>query len=361
MSADRPTVLVLYGGRSAEHEISILSARFVVSALERYRPLLVAIGRDGRWHLQKELPEMKDPRDARIDENGKHVWLEPMPARGLHVEGGEPMPFDVAFPVLHGPMGEDGTVQGLLELAGIPYVGSGVVASALGMDKHMQKQVLAQAGVPVVPFVALRRSEWREKPTETTSACNALGYPLFVKPSNMGSSLGIRKVTEHFGLAGALEHAFGFDTRVIVERGLTGAREIEISILGNDDPRASVAGEIVVEHPDGFYSYDAKYIDDGANLRVPAALTDAERSRIERTALAAYRALDCAGMARVDMFLHDDRVYLNEVNTIPGFTSISMYPMLWRASGIEAPELVHRLIELALERHKTRAALRTQR
>jgi D-alanine-D-alanine ligase len=367
VAADRLTVLVLYGGRSAEHEISILSARFIVGSMprDRYQPLLVGISPHGRWHLQEEedLPATGDPREAHIDDGGTRVWLEPMPTTTplLHVEGERPLSFDVAFPVLHGPMGEDGTVQGLLELAGIPYVGSGVAASAVGMDKHLQKQVLAQSGLRVTSWHSLRASEWSEGRNDVLMSCGSLGYPLFVKPANMGSSLGVRRVNAAQGLAEAIDHAFEFDTRVIVEKGLSGAREIECSLLGNDEPEVSVPGEIMVDHPDGFYSYDAKYIDDGARLQVPAQLTLAELSRLQKAARAAFVALGCSGMARVDMFLTSDGVYLNEVNTIPGFTAISMYPMLWRASGLEPEALVHRLIELGLERHQVRSALRTRR
>lgn len=365
-------MLVLYGGRSAEHEISLLSARFIVDSLDRNRfePLLVAIDPQGRWHLQQEddLPTCRDPREARMNPAGPEATLHPMPAAAeraglLHVAGAEPQPFDVAFPVLHGPMGEDGCMQGLFELASLPFVGSGVTGSAVGMDKLIQKQVLEAAEVPVVPYVGLIERRWTEEQDEAIADCEAIGYPLFVKPANLGSSLGIRVAHERSELLEAVAHALQFDTKLVIERGLTGAREIECSVLGNDDPQVSLPGEIVVDHADGFYSYEAKYIDaEGAKLCVPAELYHAEVGAIQLLALRAYRALDCAGMARVDLFVTADRaVYLNEINTIPGFTAISMYPQLWNKSGLPPTELVSRLVELALERHRRRASLRTRR
>jgi D-alanine-D-alanine ligase len=259
-------------------------------------------------------------------------------------------------------MGEDGTMQGLFELAAVPYVGSGVTGCAVGMDKVIQKQVFAQCDLPILPYHVIAGHDWQRRAAEARDACDALGYPLFVKPANMGSSLGIRKVSERAGLDDAVAHALTFDTKLVVERGLVGAREIECSVLGNHDPRVSLPGEIVVHHSDGFYSYEAKYIDDGAALNVPANLYHAEQSTVQLLALRAYRALDCAGMARVDMFLSAEReIFLNEVNTIPGFTAISMYPGLWQASGVSGQELVSTLIDLALERYAERSALVTRR
>jgi D-alanine-D-alanine ligase len=375
MTSGRRRVLVLYGGRSAEHEISILSARYVMRSLDpsRYQPLCVAIGRDGRWHLQDErsLPTTDDPRAVAIDAHGARAWLEPIPAaaadRGEHpgalrVEGRAPEPFDVVFPVLHGPMGEDGTVQGLFELAGVPYVGAGVAASALGMDKALQKQLLEQAGLPVVPHRLVRAAHWARARASCLETLAELGGDVFVKPANMGSSLGIGRARGAAEMEAAVDHALGYDTKVIVERALEHPREIECSVLGNDDAEVSLPGEIVVEHPDGFYSYDAKYVDDGARLLVPARLSPLEVRGVQLAALRAFRALDCAGMARVDMFLVGEvDLYLNELNTIPGFTAISMYPRLWEASGLPGPALVDRLVELALERHAARARLRTSR
>ncbi len=365
-------MLVLYGGRSAEHEISILSARFIVDSLdrERFEPLLVGIDRQGRWHLQREpaLPTTSDPRTVHIDPAGPAAFIRPMPVEAervglLNVSGAAPQPFDVAFPVLHGPMGEDGCMQGLFELAGVPFVGAGVTGSAVGMDKLIQKQILETAGVPVVPYLGLPRHRWDQARDEAIEECEALGYPLFIKPANLGSSLGIGMARQRTELCDAVVHALQFDTKLVIEEGLVGAREIECSVLGNDDPQVSLPGEIVVDHADGFYSYEAKYIDaTGAKLCVPAELTHAEVAAIQHLALRAYRALDGAGMARVDLFVTAERdVYLNEINTIPGFTAISMYPQLWDKSGLKPTQLVSRLIELALDRHRQRTALRTCR
>jgi D-alanine-D-alanine ligase len=368
---DRTRVLVLYGGRSAEHEISILSTRFIVDSLdrERFEPLLVAIDHDGGWHLQREgdLPTSNDPRTVHINPAGAGAFIRPMPAKAeragvIHIDGAEPRAFDVAFPVLHGPMGEDGCMQGLLELAGVPFVGSGVTGSAVGMDKLIQKQILETAEVPVVPYVGLLRHSWDHGRDAAIEHCEALGYPLFVKPANLGSSLGIGRAGQRSELCDAIAQAFEFDTKLVIEEGLVGAREIECSVLGNDDPQVSLPGEIVVDHGDGFYSYEAKYVDgEAAKLCVPADLPAAEVSAIQLLALRAYRALDSAGMARVDLFVTTDRgAYLNEINTIPGFTAISMYPQLWNQSGLQPKELVSRLIELALDRHRQRAGLRTR-
>lgn len=364
-------MLILFGGRSAEHEISIISGGFITDSLdpERFEPLLVSIDPDGGWHLLDEAQRSrsKDPRQVSVDRSGPRAWLMPMPtatarAAQLFVEGREPIDFDVAFPVLHGPLGEDGAMQGLLELAGVPYVGSGVTGSAVGMDKVIQKRVFQHCDLPLLPWEAVTLHDWRRKQDDVVAACEALGYPLFVKPANMGSSLGISRATDREGLLRSIAQAFELDTKLVVEHGLSQPREIECSVLGNHDARVSVPGEIVVRHRDGFYSYDAKYIDDGADLRIPAELYYAEQNAIQLIALRAFHALDCAGLARVDMFMSPDReIYLNEVNTIPGFTAISMYPSLWKASGLEPQALVSTLIDLALERHHERRALRTTR
>jgi D-alanine-D-alanine ligase len=366
----RTRVLVLYGGRSAEHEISILSARFIVESLdrERFEPVLVGITKAGRWTLQDEASLRSNPHDPRavaIDASRPEVILPPMPAAPeasaaatLLGADGRRVDVDVAFPVLHGPMGEDGCMQGLFELGRLPYVGAGVLGSALGMDKAVQKRVLAEAEIPVVRSVTLAG----RLASEPLEPCEALGYPLFVKPANMGSSLGIRRARDRAELEAAVAHALEFDTKVLVEQGLDAPREIECAVLGNDEPVASIPGEIGVRHRDGFYSYDAKYIDDGAELIVPALLHRNEVTAVQLLALRAFRALECAGMARVDLFLTADRdIYLNEINTIPGFTAISMYPRLWAASGLAAEALVSRLVELGLERHAARARLRVTR
>ena len=360
----RTRVLVVYGGKSSEHEISILSARFVVGALDRQRfePVLVAIARSGRWHLQDEarlLGAEANARTIHIDEAAPVAWLEP---GGLRVAGREGLEVvDVAFPVLHGPFGEDGTVQGLFEMVGLAYVGAGVLGAAVTMDKEVQKRVCAHAELPVLPWVALRRDEWTAHRDEALETCeHDLRYPVFVKPACLGSSVGVRRARSREELVAAIEHAFGFDEKIVVERGLERPREIEVAVLGNHAPTASVPGELRVEHPDGFYSYDAKYVDDGARPCIPADLYHAEVASVQLLALRAYRVTGLQGMARVDLFLDEHReLWLNELNAIPGMTAISMFPMLWKATGLDGAALVSRLVELGLERHAARAALRS--
>ncbi|WP_437958787.1 D-alanine--D-alanine ligase family protein [Sorangium sp. So ce119] len=369
-------VAVLFGGRSAEHEISLLSARFVVEALDRdrFEPVLIGIDKSGRWLLQDEallLSAARDPRLARLNDAMPEIALDAHPGPAgeatLTVPGGARSPIDVVFPVLHGPTGEDGCVQGLLELAGVPYVGSGVLGSAVGMDKDVMKRLLREAEIPIVPHVSLRRAAWdrdRGACLEQIAALSPAGSgfgPIFVKPANLGSSVGVRRVTTRSEIEAAVEHAFEFDLKIVCEQGIEGVREIECSVLGDDDPIASVPGEIVVGHADGFYSYAAKYIDaEGATIRIPADLSPAEANAVQLLALRTFRALEASGMARVDLFLAPDRsLYVNEINTIPGFTAISMYPKLWEASGIPARELIARLIDLALERGARKARLRT--
>jgi D-alanine-D-alanine ligase len=360
-------VLVLYGGRSAEHEISILSARFVAQALDpaRFDTILCGIDPAGRWRLQTPamVPTGNDPRTVAIDASGPLAWMRPVPEGGvLHVEDGRALPFDVVFPVLHGPMGEDGCTQGLCELAAVAYVGAGVAASAVGMDKVLMKQLLAQAEIPIVRHTSFARAQWQKDREGCTRACEALGWPVFVKPAALGSSLGVSRARTRAELERAVAEALAFDRKVVVEEGVPGVREIECAVLGNDEPRASIVGEIVVRHRDGFYSYDAKYVDDGADLLIPAPLAPAEANLVQVLALRAFRAIDGAGLARVDFFLGEGgRLYVNELNTLPGFTAISMYPALWRASGVPSDELCAELVRLALERHGERQALRTRR
>jgi D-alanine-D-alanine ligase len=269
------------------------------------------------------------------------------------VDGSSRQPIDVVFPVLHGPFGEDGTVQGLLQLAGIPYVGAGVLGSALGMDKEVQKRLFREAGLPIGPFEAVHEREWREEPESVDAAAEALGFPVFTKPSTLGSSVGVSKVEDADGLAAGLDEAFRYARDAVIEKAAVGARELECSVLGNDDPVASIAGEIV---PEGhaFYDYEAKYLDEhGARLLIPADVKPEVMEEVQRLAVAAFRAIKCAGMGRVDFFLmREERVWVNEVNTIPGFTSISMYPKLWEASGLPYRDLVRRLLDLAVERHE---------
>ncbi len=353
-------VAIVFGGQSTEHEISILSARNVLAALDRSRfePLLIGIDKGGRWLMQdpdRLLASARDPRLVRL-EDGRPVSKDLIVPRGPGDAAGS---IDVLFPVLHGTMGEDGTVQGLFELAGIPYVGAGVLGSAIGMDKDVSKRLLREAGIPVADFVTLRRERFDIDPAGALAQLGRLGLPVFTKPANAGSSVGIRKVTDAAAIEDAIRHAFQFDCKVLVEAAVT-AREIELAVLGGNPPSVSVAGEIVVRHPDGFYSYDAKYIDEsGARLELPAPLTADELTRAQAMAGRAFEVLECEGMARVDLFLRPDGTFLvNEINTIPGFTAISMYPKLWELSGIAPAGLVSRLIDLALDRGRRRAALR---
>jgi D-alanine-D-alanine ligase len=374
-------VAVIFGGRSAEHEISLLSARFVLESLdrERYEPVLIGIDKSGRWLLQEQallLQGARDPRLVALDAKQPHVVLPPHPGSELVTTGGTAMTstalggtagaatamgIDVAFPVLHGPMGEDGTVQGLLELAGVPYVGSGVLGSAVGMDKDVMKRLLGAAGLPIVPWVTLRRPRWQRERARALAECVALGLPLFVKPANLGSSVGVTRVKEAADLAAAIEYAFEFDDKIVIEAGLASPREIECAVLGGDPPFASIPGEIVVDHPDGFYSYRAKYIDEsGAVTRIPAELTDSESEEAQRLALATFAALESEGLARVDLFFDAERrFWVNEINTLPGFTAISMFPKLMQASGVAPQELVTRLLEDARTRAEQRQKRRT--
>jgi D-alanine-D-alanine ligase len=358
-NTSRLKIGVLFGGRSAEHEVSILSARNVLAALDPqlFDPVPIGITRDGRWLMQSTerlLRDRGDPRLARIDAGGREITLFERPSiRGQNV------PFDVIVPIVHGSMGEDGTLQGLLETAGIPYVGAGVLGSAVGMDKDVMKRLLQQAGLPIAKFATLRHYDYAKRPNDALRSLDRLAYPLFVKPANLGSSVGVTRVDSRTQLPSALDVAFSYDTKVVVEEGVEG-REIECAVLGNDEPVASIAGEIVVNHPDGFYSYDAKYLDDGAQLEIPAPLSAEQVREVQRLSIAAFHALECSGMARVDFFLRPNGEWLiNEINTLPGFTAISMYPKLWAASGVQPRELLTRLIDLALARHAKRKALRT--
>lgn len=357
----RLRVAVLFGGRSAEHEISCLSARSVIGALDpaRYEVIPVGITKGGAWRLlpdgPPEAPGGGAPLPAVLPDAGSEVVLDPRPgSRALRTEDGDGIRVDVAFPVLHGPFGEDGTIQGLLEMVDLPYVGSGVLASAVGMDKAVQKALFRAAGLPVVEHLAVPERTWRQDPAAVRTRAAALGFPLFAKPAALGSSVGVTKVHGPGELAAAIEEALRYGRTALLERAVPAAREIECSVLGNDEPRASVPGEIVPRGHE-FYSYEAKYLDEeGAELLVPAPLDDATSEEVRRLSVEAFRAVSGAGMARVDFLLGaDEGLFVNEINTIPGFTRISMYPKLWEASGVPYPRLVDRLIELALERHET--------
>jgi D-alanine-D-alanine ligase len=347
---------ILFGGRSAEHEISILSARNILAALDpsRFEAVPIGIDKRGRWLLQdaqRLLASARDPRLVRIEPGRTMPMILDSTSDAPHI--------DVVFPVLHGTFGEDGTIQGLLEIASVPYVGAGVLGSAIGMDKDVMKRLLRDAGIPVVNFQTVRRETFDRNPGKICAQLATLGFPLFTKPANAGSSVGVRRVPNSGALTDALRHAFEFDSKVVVEAAVAG-REIELAVLGGDPPSVSVAGEIIVDHPDGFYSYDAKYIDEhGARLELPAKISAHDLAEAQALAAQAFEVLECEGMARVDMFLSErSELIVNEINTIPGFTAISMYPKLWTLSGVSQTELVTRLIELALERGKRRAAIR---
>ncbi len=357
----RKRIVVLFGGRSAEHEISCISARSVMEALdpERYEAVPIGITKEGRWHLLPSGPPALAAGPAGklpevTDALGEDVSLDQDPgAHALVAEDGTRTEIDVVFPVLHGPFGEDGAVQGMLELAGVPYVGAGVLASAVGMDKAVQKVLFAAAGLPVVDHVVVHEREWEEDPEGVEARAAHLGFPLFAKPATLGSSVGITKVHDADELHAGLEEALRYARKAVVERSVEGAREVECAVLGNDDPVASIAGEIVPRGHE-FYDYEAKYLDDGgADLLIPASISPEVLEAVQRMAVAAFKAIDCAGMARVDFFLTvDGDLLVNEINTIPGFTSISMYPKLWQASGLGYAALIDRLVELAVERNE---------
>lgn len=380
---------ILFGGRSGEHEVSLLSAASVLNAIDREKYEVVPIGitKEGHWLTAEHAENLLsgklviEPRHLRAGDpettpaaavltRGEAVVVPPEP---VHREAGL-TPFqtetsmlrrasdrainvDIIFPVLHGTFGEDGTIQGLLELADIPYVGSGVLGSAAGMDKDIMKSLFIAAGLPIVKHVTVLRADWEKDAKKIQRLVqNKLKYPVFVKPANLGSSVGISKAHNRQELSPAVEEAAKFDRKIVIEQGVGGknekAREIECSVLGNDDPVASVPGEIVPIKE--FYDYAAKYLDEGSELIIPAKLTKAETKKVQELAVKAFKAVDCSGLARVD-FLMDGKtrkIYLNEINTMPGFTSISMYPKLWAASGLDYPDLIERLIQLGIERHE---------
>ena len=369
---------ILYGGRSGEHEVSLASAAAVIRHLDpaTYDPVPILVGKDGRWTLPTQPPTVIEAADviqqARL-KTGPAVPSDEPPARLsdplalVEAPGGPHEPplvrglqLDVVFPLLHGPYGEDGTVQGLLELANVPYVGAGVLASAVSMDKAVMKVVFAASHLPQVDYRVFHRVEWvREAERLRAMIVTELGFPVFVKPANLGSSVGISKVNSADGLEPAINLAAEFDRKVVVEAAVPHAREIECAVLGNDRPVTSVPGEIV---PSGeFYDYDAKYLDAGSELRIPAPLTPDQVAEIQRLAVAAFTAVDCSGMARIDFLVNGETedVFVNEINTIPGFTTISMYAKLWAASGVDYADVLNRLVELALERHREKNALRT--
>lgn len=359
---------VVFGGRSGEHDVSLRSAQTVMAALEAAGHVVVPIGvsRQGAWltsgdpmrELQAQSPLFalssgERQRGSVLDEV-ENLALQAQKSGEIAVipANGWAGSIDVIFPVLHGPMGEDGTVQGLFELAGLPYVGAGVMASAVAMDKSIAKQIMAQSGLPQAPWLTVLRKEWTRFPDAVIADVEReLGYPCFVKPANLGSSVGVSKVESADELPAAMAEAGRHDRKILIEKGIN-ARELEVSVLGNDEPIASVVGEVIPGHD--FYDYEDKYVDDSSQLVIPAPIPEDVSEEVRGLAVRAFRMLDCAGMARVDFFLERDtnRVLLNEVNTIPGFTGISMYPKLWEATGLPIADLVQRLVELAIERHE---------
>jgi len=357
----RLRVGILFGGRSGEHEVSLASAASVMRGLDpdKYEAVPIGITKEGHWLVgagaQKMLPE--------VLKGGQRVMMtaDPTDAALVRLDGsGGGQRLDVVFPVMHGTFGEDGTIQGLLDLAGLPFVGAGVLGSAIAMDKDVAKRLLQAAKIPVVPWIAVQRADWERNPDEIQKLIEKkFAYPVFVKPATLGSSVGMTKVHSREELDAGLNLAAEFAMKILVERNMI-AREIEVSVLGNSEPRASIPGEIVPHRE--FYDYAAKYLEEGTQLLIPAKLKPAEVKKIQRYAIDAFRALELSGMARVDFFLEKQggKIFLNEVNTIPGFTSISMYPKMWEASGIPFRELIDKLIELALEQHREKARTKYQ-
>ncbi|MFZ1399179.1 MAG: D-alanine--D-alanine ligase family protein [Candidatus Promineifilaceae bacterium] len=354
---------VIFGGRSGEHEVSLNSAQSVMRALnpEKYEVIPIGIDKNGRWLTGDVVGTLTEGKTS-----SHHATLLPDPqASGLmQLDEGDGVgmtavsQLDVIFPVLHGPYGEDGTVQGLLELANLPYVGAGVVGSAVGMDKAIFKHVMTANGLPVLPWVLVQSGEWRQRPYKVIEQIEAiLVYPVFTKPANLGSSVGISKCRNRAELEAGLNEAASYDRRIVVEQGVN-VRELEVSVLGNAEPEASVVGEVRPRRE--FYDYVAKYVSDDSELIIPANLTEAESDEVRRLAVHAYKAIDCAGLGRVDLLLDvaNGRLYLNEINTIPGFTRISMYPKLWEATGLPYSQLLDKLIALAIERHEEKELLK---
>ncbi|GLV12565.1 D-alanine--D-alanine ligase B [Alicyclobacillus hesperidum] len=371
MSGKRMKVGVIFGGKSGEHEVSLQSAKSVMDALDPLQYTIIPIGitRDGRWQVGKgAMKALETAQVAAVESKGTTTQL---PKNYINSTIGGLTPasatrsvdllppalvneIDVAIPVLHGTYGEDGSIQGLLELIGVPYVGAGILASAVGLDKIAMKQMFAAVGIPQVQYVACTRNQWRTNPEELLDMVEGnLAYPCFVKPANLGSSVGISKAKTREELAKAIALAAQYDRKIIVEQGLD-VREVEVAVLGNDVPMVSVAGEIIPSNE--FYDYEAKYVGGNSKLIIPADLTDEQREQVERYAVEAFQAIDCSGLARVDFFIEraSGRVLVNEINTMPGFTRYSMYPKLWEATGMSYSKLLDHLIQLALERHVER-------
>lgn len=356
--ANKIRVGVIFGGRSGEHEVSLRSAESIINAIDKNKYEVVPIGitTQGRWLVPGDATAMLPESVMRAEHHQAVAIIGDPTQRGLKwLDADVSERLDVVFPVLHGTYGEDGTIQGLLEMAGVPYVGCGVLASATGMDKVVMKQLFTQAGLMVADYEWFLRAAWEASPEAIIKKiARRLGYPVFVKPANLGSSVGISKASDKSELRDAINDAARYDRRIIVERAIVG-REIEVSVLGNDEPIASLPGEIVTGHE--FYDYEDKYVDTTSRTEVPARLPKKTIERIQRDAITAFQTIDGSGLARVDFFVEDatQQVIINEINTMPGFTSISMYPKMWEASGIGYAELIDRLIDLAFERHRDRA------
>jgi D-alanine-D-alanine ligase len=369
-SREKLRVAVIFGGRSGEHEISLQSAASVIRNLdrERFEVIPIAIDKQGRWLLNDLSMIESTGKSLLVDESAPKVVLPPNSSAGqanLLPLGGSSTAarsVDVVFPVMHGALCEDGSIQGLLELADLPYVGSGVLGSAVGMDKDVAKRLARDAGLPVVPWIVVKKEIWAKNPSETTEQVKSkLGFPCFVKPANAGSSVGVHKVKSQEALDGALRDAFQYDTKILIEKAIA-AREIEVAILENSDPSlpplASLAGEIIPTHE--FYSYESKYLDEnGAALEIPANLSPVQMEQVRACAQKIFGVLELEGMARVDFFVdkNNGELFFNEVNTIPGFTSISMYPKMWEATGVSYKELLSKLIDLAVSRHERKSSL----
>jgi D-alanine-D-alanine ligase len=372
---------VIYGGRSGEHEVSLASAAAVFKNLDssRYEAVPILVTKEGRWTVPSEPPALEAAADAIAASRTKAIAATSREAHLIAHPGGDTLmtidrssgsdvstvavsglALDVVFPVLHGPYGEDGTVQGLLELANVPYVGCGVLGSAVGMDKAVMKLLFAARDLPICDYEVVLTRDWRrDERAVLTRVTSRLGFPLFVKPANLGSSVGISKAKHAIELRAAINVAAEFDRKIVIEAAVPAAREIECAVLGNDDPEASLPGEIIPSRE--FYDYEAKYLDEGSRSIIPAQLSEAQAANVRRLSIAAFQAIDGAGMARVDFLLARDSgvLYLNELNTIPGFTTISMYAKLWEASGLGYSALLDRLIDLAIERHRDKQQLRT--
>ncbi|MGG6362413.1 D-alanine--D-alanine ligase [Peribacillus frigoritolerans] len=351
---------LLYGGKSAEHEVSMQTALAVIKALDlaKFDIYPIYITKDGSWINGPKLTGPAENVEALTFSPEKSSSPLALQAHSTD-ESSESTGYDVIFPLLHGPNGEDGTVQGMLELLNLPYVGNGVLASSAGMDKVIMKNIFAQAGLPQVKYTWFIRSEW-EKNTESAikKVADELGYPCFVKPANLGSSVGISKCNDADELEKAVAEAFQFDRKIIIEEGVI-ARELEFGILGNDEPSCSVAGEIIPKKDFAFYDYSAKYVDGNSAMVIPAEITESEYAALSEMSITAFKSLDCSGLVRADFFLtHEGQIYINEVNTMPGFTPFSMFPLLWKHTGVDYPALIETLVKLALERHQEKQQIK---